>query len=179
MSADAFLKQWAQVVSELTTVLEVALDVEPVGGAPEAWLKCLARYDVTPLPEATRLAEVKRDGQTKGATLREVEQVLEALARGASAGLAPLRASLSSQQAALVDETLHQFAAQALAQYRAKATEKKKRMFGAAKALAAQHQYAGSSGASGYVLSCASCHAPRLGEALTCAFCGGDLEVMA
>jgi hypothetical protein len=179
MSAERFLEVWAGVVHEVDQLLAVALDVEPPGGEPPPWLQLLSRYSVASMPEAARLAEFKRDGQTKGAVLREVQLALEGLARSATARLAPLRNTLSAQQANLVDEALQHLAAQALAQYRMKATEKKKRMFGAAKALAAQHQYSGSTKASGYVLSCAQCHAPRLGESLTCAFCGGDLEVMA
>jgi|GEM_PF-2102042 hypothetical protein len=176
MSADAFLQQWARVTHELTQLLDAALDVEPPGACPEAWTTWLARFDVAPMEENARLNEVMREKQTKGAPIHEVEACLEALAEHAAASLAPFRAQLTPQQAALVEESLHELASNALSHYRVKATEKKKGMFGAAKALAHQHQYGGAAASTGYVLTCAVCRAPRLGESLTCAFCGGDLE---
>ncbi len=176
MSADAFLQQWSRVTTELTRLVDAALDVDPPGACPETWALWLERYDVPRLDDETRLAEVLRDHQTKGAPLREVRGCLEGLARDASVQLAPLRETLTKEQAALVDTSLHTFASQAFEHFRAKATEKKKRMFGAAKELAQKHQYGGFVAASGYVLTCVACRAPRLGESLTCAFCGGALE---
>ena len=176
MSADAFLAEWTRITSELTQLVDTALDVEPPGECPEDWARWLTRFKVARLDDDARYANGRADGQTRGAPLREVQACLEALAREASARLAPLRATLSKEQAGLVESSLHSFAATALEHYRVKATQKKKRMFGAAKALANQHQYGGSQASSGYVLSCVACRAPRLGESLTCAFCGGALE---
>ena len=178
MSADAFLQQWAAVTVELTQLLDAALDVDPAGSCPSSWSAWLTRYEVAELTEDLRLAEVLTAKQTKGAPSSEVRACLDVLARDAAAQLAPLRASLSEAQSALVEQSLHELASHAFEHYRLKATEKKKRMFGAAKALAAQHQYGGSVASTGYVLSCVSCRAPRLGESLTCAFCGGALEAM-
>lgn len=171
----AFLTQWSAVLQELDALLGDALDVEPVGGLSEAWGRWLARAEVTPLSEAARLAEVLREGQTKGAPLSEVSRCLEALARDALTRLAPLRASLTADQARLLDEALHTLAATAREQYRLKATVKKKKMFAAARELAAQHQYAGFTAASAWVMTCERCGAPRLGESLDCAFCGQGL----
>ena len=176
MSADAFLAAWAQLTTELTQLVEAALDVEPPGECPAAWETWLTRFGVPRLDDETRYELVRVDGQTRGAPLKEVERCLRALAREASARIAPLRASLSAEQSALVERSLHDFAATALAHYKTKATEKKKKMFGAAKALAKQHQYGSFQASVGYVLSCATCRAPRLGQSLTCAFCGGALE---
>jgi hypothetical protein len=178
MTAEALLRQWAAVTRELTELLDAALDVEPVGGCPDAWAARLARAGATPHPEADRLAAVRRGGQTKGALLDEVEACLEAFARDAAARLSPLRAGLTPTQAQALDEALRTLTAHALAHYRALATEKK-RMLGAAKALAAQRRSQSQAGVSGYVLTCSTCRAPRLGEALTCAFCGGALEAIA
>jgi hypothetical protein len=175
VSADAFLLAWGAITQDVASLVDTALDVEPPGGLDDAWGKWLDRCDVVPLDEDARLAEVKRQSQTKGAPLEEVRACLDALALDAARRLAPLRSSLSPAQAALVDQSLHEFAATALQHYRAKATEKKKRMFGHAKQLAAQHQYQGHVAAKGYVLTCGACGGPRLGEALTCAFCGADL----
>ena len=171
-----FLAEWAHITTELTQLVDTALDVEPPGECPEAWARWLTRFGVPRLDDDTRDQFVRADKQTKGAPLKEVEGCLEALVREASTRLAPLKASLSAEQAALVETALHTFTATALEHYRTKATEKKKKMFGAAKALANQHQYGGFKASVGYVLSCATCRAPRLGESLTCAFCGGDLE---
>jgi hypothetical protein len=176
MSADAFIAEWTRLTTELTQLVDTALDVEPPGECPERWAQWLGRFKVARLDDDTRSAQVRADGQTKGAPLREVAACLDALAREASTRLAPLGSTLSKEQAALVERSLHDFAGTALEHYRVKATEKKKRMFGAAKALANQHQYGGFRASVGYVLTCATCRAPRLGEALTCAFCGGDLE---
>lgn len=176
MSADAFLAEWMRVTTELTQLVDTALDVEPPGECPESWAGWLARFEVPRLDDDTRSAHVRANGQTKGAPLGEVQACLESLAREASIRLAPLRATLSREQAALVESSLQSFASTALEHYRAKATEKKKRMFGAAKALANQHQYRGFQASVGYVLTCVGCRAPRLGESLTCAFCGGELE---
>ena len=175
MSADAFIAEWTRITTELTQLVDTALDVEPPGECPERWAYWLARFEVTRLDDDTRYANVRADGQTKGAPLREVQACLESLAQEAAVKLAPLRATLSGEQSALVERSLHSFAGTALEHYRAKATEKKKRMFGAAKALANQHQYGGFQASVGYVLTCVACRAPRLGESLTCAFCGGDL----
>ena len=177
-SAEAFLKEWTQLTTELTQFVEAALDVEPPGECPDAWKTWLTRFGVARLDDDTRYELVRVDGQTKGAPLKEVERCLQSLARQASVRIAPLRASLSAEQSALVERSLHDFAATALAHYKLKATEKKKKMFGAAKALATQHQYGGFQASIGYVLSCATCRAPRLGESLVCAFCGGELEGM-
>lgn len=171
MAADAFLKEWSSVLRELGALLDDALDVEPVGGCPEAWARWLSRFEVTALGEDARLAEVLRVGQTKGAPLSEVSACLEALAREAAARLARFKALLSAEQARSVDEGLHTLRAQALEQYRVKATVKKKRMFGAAKELASKHQYGGFSSASAYVMTCERCGAPRLTEGLDCLFC--------
>jgi hypothetical protein len=176
MSADAFIAEWTRITTELTELVDTALDVEPPGECPENWGRWLTRFKVARLDDDTRYANVRADGQTKGAPLQEVKACLESLAREASARLAPLRATLSKEQSALVESSLHSFASTALEHYRTKATEKKKRMFGAAKALANQHQYGGFKASVGYVLTCVACRAPRLGESLTCAFCGGDLE---
>ncbi len=176
MSADAFIQEWTRITTELTQLVETALDVEPPGECPEAWAQWLTRFEVPRIDEALRSEQVRADKQTKGAPLREVQGCLESLAREASARLAPLRETLSAQQAALVENSLHTFASTAFEHYKAKATEKKKKMFGAAKALANQHQYGGFVASTGYVLTCVTCRAPRLGESLTCAFCGGELE---
>ncbi|MDP2274803.1 MAG: hypothetical protein Q8N23_28340 [Archangium sp.] len=175
MSADAFLQEWTRITTELTQVVETALDVEPPGECPEAWARWLTRFEVPRLDEERRSEEVREAKQTKGAPLREVQGCLESLAREASARLAPLRKTLSAEQAALVERSLHTFASTAFEHYKTKATEKKKKMFGAAKALANQHQYGGFGASTGYVLTCVTCRAPRLGESLTCAFCGGEL----
>ncbi|MDP1824364.1 MAG: hypothetical protein Q8L48_14005 [Archangium sp.] len=176
MSADRFLAEWTRITTELTQLVDTALDVEPPGECPEAWARWLARFEVPREGEDARYQQVRADGQTKGAPLKEVQGCLESLAREASTRLAPLRQTLSAEQAALVETSLHTLASSALDHYRTKATEKKKRMFGAAKALANQHQYGGFKASIGYVLTCATCRAPRLGESLTCAFCGGQLE---
>jgi hypothetical protein len=178
MSADQFLTEWTRITTEFTQLVDTALDVEPPGECPEAWARWLSRFKVARLDDENRYAQVRADKQTKGAPLKEVQGCLESLAREASTRLQPLRASLSAEQSALVESSLHSFAATALEHYRAKATEKKKKMFGAAKALANQHQYGGFQASVGYVLSCATCRAPRLGESLTCAFCGGALEAV-
>jgi hypothetical protein len=178
MAADAFLHAWAEVTAELTWVVDTALDVDPPGGLSVAWLEVLSWFEVASLDEDVRLAEVLRDKQTKGAPLREVRACLDALGQQATVRLAPLCASLSPAQASLVNESLLTFASHAFEHYRALATVKKQRMFAAAKALAAKHQYSGTAAPSGYVLTCVTCRAPRLGEALTCAFCGGELEAM-
>lgn len=178
MSADAFLRQWTQVVQDLATLVDAALDVEPVGGCPAGWAERLARYEVMPVAEDARVDEVKRFGQTRGALLDEVEACLAGLSRDARARLEPLRRTLSPEQAKLVDESLRTLTDRAWADYRARATEKKKKMFGAAKALAKQHQYADAWAVGGYVLTCSACRAPRLGDSLACAFCGGKLEAM-
>ena len=164
------------MTTELTQLVDTALDVEPPGECPEAWARWLTRFEVPRLDDETRYAQVRADGQTKGAPLKELQGCLESLAREASARLGPLRGTLSAEQAALVESSLHTFAATALTHYRTRATEKKKRMFGAAKALASQHQYGAYKASSGYVLTCVTCRAPRLGESLVCAFCGGALE---
>lgn len=176
MSRDAFLAEWTRITTELTELVDCALDVEPPGECPERWARWLSQFQVARLDDDTRYAQVLADKQTKGAPLNEVQACLEALAREASVRLAPLRSTLSPQQSQLVEQSLHDFAASALSLYRAKATEKKKKMFGAAKALANQHQYGGFQASSGYVLTCVSCRGPRLGDSLACAFCGGALE---
>lgn len=163
---DAFLKEWSSVLAELGALLDDALDVEPVGGCPEAWVRWLSRYEVMALGEDARLAEVLRGGQTKGAPLSEVAACLEGLSREAAARLAPFKAQLTPEQARSVDEGLHTLKAQALEQFRVKATVKKKRMFGAAKELANKHQYGAFSSASAWVMTCERCGAPRLTEAL-------------
>jgi transcriptional regulator of met regulon len=178
VAAELFLKEWTALTHELTTLVDTALDVEPAGASLPAWDAVRAKYGVRALGDEARLAEAKADRLTKGAPVSEVKACLDALVVLATRRLQPLRASLSAEQARLVETTLHDFTAQALAHYRAKATERKKRMFAAAKALAHQHQYGTHHGAQGYVLGCGTCHGPRLGEALHCAFCGGDLEVM-
>lgn len=178
MSRETFLAEWARITTELTQLVDTALDVEPPGECPPAWAQWLTRFSVQRLAEETRSEAVRADGQTKGAPLKEVQGCLESLAREASARLAPLRSALTPEQSALVETSLHQLAATALVHYRAKATEKKKRMFGAAKALANQHQYGGFAASAGYVLTCVSCRAPRLGESLTCPFCGGELQAV-
>jgi len=175
MSAEAFLEAWAVITQDLASLVDTALDVEPPGGLDDAWGRWLDRCDVAALSDDERLAEVKRTGQTKGAPLSEVQACLEALQRAAAARLAPLRATLTPPQAALVDASLRQFAATAYEQLRARATEKKKRMFGHARALAAQHRYDGHAAAQGYVLTCGACGALRLGDTLSCAFCGAEL----
>lgn len=176
MSADAFLQEWSRITTELTQLVDTALDVEPPGECPPQWKAQLDRFRVPRLDEDTRYELVQADKQTKGAPLKEVEACLQSLAKEASARLTPLKKTLTPQQSQLVDASLHDFAATALGHYKAKATEKKKKMFGAAKALANQHQYGGFKASVGYVLTCVTCRAPRLGEALTCAFCGGELE---
>jgi hypothetical protein len=176
MSADAFIAEWSRLTTELTQLVDTALDVEPPGECPASWKTWLTRFRVTPLDEDTRYEQVQLDKQTKGAPLKEVQACLESLAREASVRLGPLRSTLSAEQSKLVESSLHSFAATALEHYKAKATEKKKKMFGAAKALASQHQYGGFKASSGYVLTCVACRAPRLGESLVCAFCGGELE---
>lgn len=178
MSADRFLHEWARLTTELTSLIDTALDVEPPGSCPPAWSALLTKYSVAPLPEPDRLPDLKRHAQTKGAPLTEVQACLDALARHETKRLEPLWSTLSAEQAALVRRSLHDFAGQALTAYRAKATEKKKKMFGAAKALAHQHQYGGPGAVKGYVLSCSACRGPRLGDTLTCAFCGGPLEAV-
>lgn len=179
MAADAFLREWTALTHELTSLVETALEVEPPGASLPAWDAMRAKYGVRALGEDARLEEAQRDGLTKGAPVSEVKACLDVLARLASKRLEPLRASLSKEQSQLVERTLHDFTAQAVSHYRTKATEKKKRrMFASAKALAEQHQYGTTHTAKGYVLACGTCHGPRLGEALHCAFCGGDLEVM-
>lgn len=176
MSSEAFLREWTHITTELTQLVATALDVEPPGECPASWAQWLTHFEVPRLDDETRYQLVRADGQTKGAPLREVQGCLEALARQASARLAPLLRALSAEQSALVESSLHTFAANALEHYRVNATEKKKKMFGAARALASQHQYGGFKVSTGYVLTCVTCRAPRLGEALTCMFCGGDLE---
>lgn len=176
MSRETFLAEWTRNTTELTQLVDAALDVEPPGECPERWAKWLTRLEVPRLDEEARYAQVQADKQTKGAPLKEVQGCLEALARQASTRLAPLRSTLSPEQSALVEQSLHAFASSALTHYRAKATEKKKKMFGAAGALANQHQYGGFTASSGYVLTCVTCGGPRLGESLTCAFCGGALS---
>jgi len=178
MSADRFLATWGALTAELTTLLDAALDVEPPGGLPDSWAKLLARYGVRPLGEDERIAAIAQGKQTKGAPAVEVERCLDALARSAQAQLQPLRAQLSPAQALAVEDGLHRFTHEAKAHYRAKATEKKKGMFGHARKLAAQHQYGSGGNATAYVLGCSSCHAPRLADELSCAFCGGSLEVV-
>lgn len=174
--ADAFIAEWSRITTELTQLVDTALDVEPPGECPDPWKSQLVRFQVPRLEDDARYEQVQADKQTKGAPLNEVQACLEALAREASARLGPLRKTLTAEQSKLVETSLHAFAADALAHYRAKATEKKKKMFGAAKALANQHQYGGFKASVGYVLTCVACRAPRLGESLTCAFCGGELE---
>lgn len=175
-SPDAFLQEWARITTELTQLVDTALDVEPPGECPPAWKAQLERFRVPRLDEDTRYELVQADKQTKGAPLKEVEACLASLAKDASARLTPLKKTLTAQQSQLVEKSLHEFATTALGHYKTKATEKKKKMFGAAKALANQHQYGGFKASSGYVLTCVTCRAPRLGETLTCAFCGGELE---
>lgn len=175
MAADAFLRAWGAVTHDVASLVDTALDVEPPGGVDDAWAAWLSRCGVPALDDDTRYGTLKANGQVKGAPLDEVRACLEALAKEATLRLAPLRASLTPAQAALVDASLHDFAATAFAQYRTKATEKKKRMFGHAKQLAAQHRYDGHAAAHGYVLGCGACGAPRLSDTLTCAFCGADL----
>lgn len=177
MSSDAFLSIWTELTRRLSEVVEGALDVEPPGGLPEAWAHVVRGLGVTPVRDAERLAAMKEHQQTKGAPLPEVEACLTALARLAAAQLEPLQRTLSADQAAAVRDGVHRFTHEALAHYRARATEKKK-MFGAAKALAAQHQYGKGLNATSYVLGCSTCHAPRLASELHCAFCGGTLEVV-
>jgi hypothetical protein len=178
MSADAFLATWGELTTRLTALLDAALDVEPPGGLSDAWAAVLSRHGVEPLGEGARVAAIKSGGQTKGAPIVEVEQCLAALVLQARRALEPLRASLDEAQARAVDDGLHRFTHEAAAHYRAKATEKKKKMFGAARALAAQHQYGTGRNATAYVLGCGACHAPRLADELVCAFCGGSLEVV-
>ena len=177
MSSDAFLAVWTELTHRLSAVVEGALDVEPPGGLPEGWAKVVRELKVTPLGDDARLAAMKEHKQTKGAPLPEVEACLGALARVAEQQLAPLQRGLSHEQADAVRDGLHRFTHEALAHYRARATEKKK-MFGAAKALAKQHQYGQGLNATSYVLGCSTCHAPRLASELHCAFCGGTLEVV-
>jgi len=174
--ADAFIAEWSRITTELTQLVDTALDVEPPGECPDQWKTWLTRFQVPRLHDDERYELVQADKQTKGAPLKEVQACLESLAREASVRLGPLRKTLSPEQSQLVESSLHSFAANALAHYKAKATEKKKKMFGAAKALAHQHQYGGFKASVGYVLTCVACRAPRLGESLTCAFCGGELE---
>lgn len=175
MSADAFLRAWGAVTHDVASLVDAALDVEPPGGVDDAWAAWLSRCGVTPMDDDTRYGSLKANGQVKGAPLDEVRACLEALAKEATLKLAPLRTTLTPPQAALVDAALHEFAGTAFAQFRAKATERKKKMFGHAKQLAAQHRYDGYSLAHGYVLGCGACGAPRLGDTLYCAFCGADL----
>ncbi|MEW5742899.1 MAG: hypothetical protein AB1938_28545 [Myxococcota bacterium] len=175
MSADAFLRTWGAITGDVSALVDTALDVEPPGGCDDAWAAWLSRCRVTPLDDDARLADFSGAGQTKGAALSEVRACLDALAHEATARLAPLRSSLSPPQAALVDAALRDFASTALEHYRRLATEKKKRMFGHAKKVAAQHRYAQHAQAKGYVLGCGSCGAPRLSDTFTCAFCGAEL----
>lgn len=175
MSADAFLRAWGAITHDVTSLVDAALDVEPPGGVDDAWAAWLARCGVTPLDDDTRYGTLKANGQVKGAPLDEVRACLEALAKEATLRLAPLRSTLTPPQAALVDAALLELAATAFSQARAKATERKKRMFAHAKQLAEQHRYDEHATAKGYVLGCGTCGAPRLGETLSCAFCGADL----
>ena len=177
MSADAFLHTWNQLTQELTSLLEHALDVEPPGGLPEDWARIVKRLGVTPLGDDERIAAIKAHKQTKGAPQPEVNACLQALAVRATAKLQPLLSTLSPEQRRAVEDGLHRFTHEAVAHYAARSTEKKK-MFAAAKKLAAEHQYGQGQNATAYVLGCASCHAPRLGTELSCAFCGGALEVV-
>lgn len=176
--ADAFIAEWSRITTELTQLVDTALDVEPPGECPPSWKAQLDRFRVARLDDDARYELVQVDKQTKGAPLKEVEACLVSLAKEASTRLTPLKKTLTPQQAALVEQSLHEFATNALGLYKTKATEKKKKMFGAAKALANQHQYGGFKASSGYVLTCVTCRAPRLGETLTCAFCGGELEAV-
>jgi hypothetical protein len=176
VSADAFLRAWAGITHDLSQLVDTALDVEPPGECTEAWAAWLAKLEVPRLDDDTRLAEALRDKQTKGAPLREVRAGLEALARQATLLLAPLRTTLTPEQATMVDTTLHTFAANAFEHYRQKATERKKKaMFAHAKKLAERHRSKENEWASGYVLTCAACGAPRLDDTLACAFCGATL----
>lgn len=175
MSAEAFLRAWGALTFDLSSLVDTALAVEPPGGCDEAWAAWLSRCGVAPLDDDERLADFSRAAQTKGAPLSEVRACLDALAREATARLAPLHTGLTPPQAALVDESLAQLSSTALESYRVKATEKKRRMFGHAKQAAAQHRYSQQAAAKGYVLGCGACGAPRLSDSFTCAFCGGTL----
>lgn len=178
MSADAFLTTWAALTTQLTQLIDAALDVEPPGGLPDSWAATLRQLGVTPLSDDARIAAIAEHKQTKGAPLPEVTACLQAFAAVAQRRLQPLRATLTAEQARVVDDGVHRFTHEAVAHYRAKATEKKKGMFGAARALAAQHQYGKGLNATAYVLGCATCHAPRMADELQCVFCGGALEVV-
>ncbi|MBL8911811.1 MAG: hypothetical protein JNM17_14050 [Archangium sp.] len=178
MSADAFLSTWAALTKELTELIDAALDVEPPGGLPDSWAARLKSLGVAPLGEDARIAAIKEHQQTRGAPLPEVSACLANFTMLAKKQLEPLRKTLTAEQARAMEDGVHRFTDQALGHYRAKATEKKKGMFGAAKALAAQHQYGKGLNATAYVLGCSACHAPRLADELSCAFCGGSLEVV-
>lgn len=174
----AFLATWTELTTQLTRLIDEALDVEPPGGLPDSWAGRLKSLGVTPLGDDARIAAIKEHRQTKGAPLPEVSACLMNFTVLAKKRLEPLRATLSAEQARAMEDGVHRFTDQALAHYRAKATEKKKGMFGAAKALAAQHQYGKGLNATAYVLGCSACHAPRLADELSCSFCGGSLEVV-
>lgn len=175
MSADAFLAAWGALTADVASLVDTALDVEPPGGVDEAWAAWLARCEVAALGDDARLEAFARDGLTKGVPLAEVRACLEAVCRLAVVRLSPLRATLSPPQAAAVDAALHELTSTALEHYRRAASERKKKLFAHAKKLAAQHRYDGHAAAQRYVLGCGACGAPRLGEALTCVYCGAPL----
>lgn len=178
MSSEAFLFEWGRVVDALTQLVTAALEVDPPGALLPAWQAQLTRYGVEALHEDARLEAVLAARQSKGAPLAEVEACLETLSAQSRRRLAPLRRGLAPEQGTVLDASLDQLVARALAHVRDQSTARKRGLFASARELASRHQYSQDRAVVSYVLTCTQCRAPRLGDTLQCAFCGGSLEHM-
>ncbi len=175
MTAQAFLALWGDVTARVAALVDAALDVEPAGGLSAAWTSQLKAYAVPALGEDARFAAARTDKLAKGAPIAELTSCLDALTKAARLQLAQVTKTLSPPQQEHVHRGLDTLTAEALRRYRELACARPKKMFGHAKAVAAQHRYDEHKGGHSYVLGCPTCGAPRLADDLSCVFCGGEV----
>lgn len=153
------------LTEELGKLFDAALLVEPAGGVNDAWAKVLAKYKVTPTPDAERAAFRARVDLARGALPAEVAACARAIAmQFAEAVGEPKLIEAASIVWASIEPKYVEYA-----------TWRPKSMFAFAVQSAKTAKNKGwQRPPGGYVIRCTQCGGPRLSETLACQFCGKE-----
>lgn len=175
----ATLNQLQHILGQkVAEVMNLALAVEPPGGLSAAWQELLGHYQVIPVSQEQRFAEIQREKQTKGAPLSEVKACLLALVELLQTQFMHLAGPVDAEKQTLLKEGLSHLVEKGVAHYRAISCERPRGMFGHAMITAHQHKYANLRPGA-YVLLCPTCGGPRLNpNVLICDYCGGTFTTI-
>ena len=179
------------VAGHVRWIRETALAAPP--GGNRTWDRVLAHYGASADPPVTRLEDVAKAGQSRGATLKELRRALEAMSAGAARELDAIASAADPANAEietrigrlrgwlsrLADEETNRFAA-AVCPPKAAVAASVGGIFANVQATAKHTSWANVKFDAASVLSCPACGAPQE-RALdfTCRYCRGSMAAPA